>query len=189
MDDSLFDVNAAMNGISSHFNTAGMTAAGNSMHHHVETPRGRNSLRRYANVPPGYTDTVLRRNERERNRVRQVNHGFVVLRQKIPIEKGNKKMSKVETLRLAAKYIRQLQCVIQSADQMTRQPVGPPAEFSSSNSFPSSTLQSSVYESPTTSPSTFSLSPTTSPQSPHSLNTSNDAMPSVPVYQQDWFHF
>ncbi|XP_055913139.1 achaete-scute complex protein T8 [Eupeodes corollae] len=66
---------------------------------------------------------VARRNARERNRVKQVNNGFAALRQHIPEEiakvfepvggavaKGAaKKLSKVETLRMAVEYIRGLE--------------------------------------------------------------------------------
>lgn len=58
---------------------------------------------------------VARRNARERNRVKQVNDGFALLRQKIPnhVAAGygdrGKKLSKVETLRMAVEYIRSLQ--------------------------------------------------------------------------------
>lgn len=59
---------------------------------------------------------VARRNARERNRVKQVNNGFAILRQHIPpsiasdTENGrSKKLSKVETLRLAVEYIRRLE--------------------------------------------------------------------------------
>ncbi|XP_035219022.1 achaete-scute homolog 1a-like [Stegodyphus dumicola] len=52
---------------------------------------------------------VARRNERERNRVRQVNLGFATLRQHVPNGAKSKKMSKVETLRSAVQYIKQLQ--------------------------------------------------------------------------------
>ncbi|GIX68832.1 achaete-scute homolog 1 [Caerostris darwini] len=52
---------------------------------------------------------VARRNERERNRVRQVNMGFATLRQHVPNGAKSKKMSKVETLRSAVQYIKQLQ--------------------------------------------------------------------------------
>ena len=57
---------------------------------------------------------VARRNERERNRVKMVNLGFNTLREHIPKEKQNKnkKMSKVETLREAANYIRRLQLLL-----------------------------------------------------------------------------
>ncbi|XP_064488556.1 achaete-scute homolog 2-like [Ornithodoros turicata] len=56
----------------------------------------------------GGKDSVARRNERERNRVRLVNHGFNTLRQHVPCG-GNKKLSKVETLRSAVEYIQELQ--------------------------------------------------------------------------------
>ena len=51
--------------------------------------------------------SISKRNERERKRVRNVNLGFQKLRQRIP--NTEKKMSKVETLRSAVKYIRELQ--------------------------------------------------------------------------------
>jgi achaete-scute complex protein len=62
---------------------------------------------------------VARRNARERNRVKQVNNGFANLRQHIPsfiaaafegnTRGGSKKLSKVETLRMAVEYIRSLE--------------------------------------------------------------------------------
>lgn len=52
---------------------------------------------------------AARRNERERNRVKQVNMGFSTLRQRVPDGAKNKKMSKVETLRSAVEYIKKLQ--------------------------------------------------------------------------------
>ena len=65
---------------------------------------------------------VARRNARERNRVKQVNNGFATLRQHIPshIAAGygdrGKKLSKVETLRMAVEYIRGLQRLLAEAD-------------------------------------------------------------------------
>nr|SPI33865.1 ASH [Rhagovelia obesa] len=67
--------------------------------------------------------SVARRNARERNRVKQVNNGFATLRSHIPVSVAaalgattpgtgrgaSKKLSKVETLRLAVEYIRSLQ--------------------------------------------------------------------------------
>lgn len=70
--------------------------------------------------PP--TVAVARRNARERNRVKQVNNGFATLRQHIPnhIAAGygdrGKKLSKVETLRMAVEYIRGLQRLLAEAD-------------------------------------------------------------------------
>lgn len=74
--------------------------------------------------------SVVRRNARERNRVKQVNNGFTHLRQHIPtaiiadLSNGrrgigpgaNKKLSKVDTLRMAVEYIRRLQSVIEEVD-------------------------------------------------------------------------
>lgn len=65
----------------------------------------------------GPLPSVERRNARERNRVKQVNNGFDKLRQHIPpkiveVENGgrgvSKKLSKVDTLKLAVKYIQRL---------------------------------------------------------------------------------
>ncbi|XP_074596837.1 uncharacterized protein LOC141851924 isoform X2 [Brevipalpus obovatus] len=61
---------------------------------------------------PGQPPAVVRRNERERNRVKMVNMGFHTLRQHIPNGSKSKKMSKVETLRAAVEHIRQLQAVL-----------------------------------------------------------------------------
>ncbi|XP_014241337.1 achaete-scute homolog 1a-like [Cimex lectularius] len=72
----------------------------------------------YSGMQPA---SVARRNARERNRVRQVNNGFATLRNHIPLSVAaalgasnagrgaSKKLSKVETLRLAVEYIRSLQ--------------------------------------------------------------------------------
>ncbi|PSN41437.1 hypothetical protein C0J52_14543 [Blattella germanica] len=71
---------------------------------------------------------VARRNARERNRVKQVNNGFATLRQHIPLSvaaaysssgdsgRSSKKLSKVETLRMAVDYIRSLQELLSSDD-------------------------------------------------------------------------
>lgn len=72
----------------------------------------------YSGMQPA---SVQRRNARERNRVKQVNNGFATLRNHIPLSVAaalgatnqgrgaSKKLSKVETLRLAVEYIRSLQ--------------------------------------------------------------------------------
>ncbi|KAJ8417697.1 hypothetical protein AAFF_G00225400 [Aldrovandia affinis] len=62
---------------------------------------------------------VARRNERERNRVQQVNMGFQTLRQHVPNGAANKKMSKVETLRSAVEYIRALQQLLDEHDAVS----------------------------------------------------------------------
>lgn len=78
---------------------------------------------------PHQPASVARRNARERNRVKQVNNGFAKLRQHIPqsvaqalggntagthggSRAGSKKLSKVETLRMAVEYIRSLQLLL-----------------------------------------------------------------------------
>ena len=66
---------------------------------------------------------VARRNERERNRVRMVNDGFLCLRQHIPYFPDKKKLSKVETLRCAVAYIKHLQDLITEHDSMTAESV------------------------------------------------------------------
>lgn len=64
-----------------------------------------------------YLDTgnfIRRRNERERARVRNVNEGFERLRDALPLTstQRDKRLSKVETLRLAINYIRHLQAIL-----------------------------------------------------------------------------
>ncbi|XP_037726595.1 achaete-scute complex protein T5 [Drosophila subpulchrella] len=84
---------------------------------------------------PANGPSVIRRNARERNRVKQVNNGFSQLRQHIPVaviadlsngRRGigpgaNKKLSKVSTLKMAVEYIRRLQKVIDENDQQKQQ--------------------------------------------------------------------
>lgn len=77
----------------------------------------------YATTQPA---SVQRRNARERNRVKQVNNGFANLRQHIPSDVittltnggrgASKKLSKVDTLRLAVEYIRRLKDVLDDND-------------------------------------------------------------------------
>lgn len=52
---------------------------------------------------------LRQRNERERQRVRCVNEGYARLRQHLPRELAGRRLSKVETLRAAISYIKQLQ--------------------------------------------------------------------------------
>ena len=61
-------------------------------------------------------EAVARRNERERNRVKQVNDGFDALRKKVPFLPDKKKLSKVEILRCAMMYIRDLKGVVEEFD-------------------------------------------------------------------------
>lgn len=83
----------------------------------------------YNSATPQPPASVARRNARERNRVKQVNNGFAALRQHIPANVmaafgamentpstgrgGSKKLSKVETLRVAVEYIKSLQNMLE----------------------------------------------------------------------------
>ncbi|KAK6630242.1 hypothetical protein RUM43_014941 [Polyplax serrata] len=78
--------------------------------------------------PGAQPASVARRNARERNRVKQVNNGFATLRSHIPASvaaaltsekssprnsSASKKLSKVETLKMAVEYIRSLQQMLE----------------------------------------------------------------------------
>lgn len=65
--------------------------------------------------------SILRRNERERNRVKLVSDGFANLRKHIPTTPANKKLSKVETLRTAIEYIKHLQRVLNESNRHERE--------------------------------------------------------------------
>ena len=52
---------------------------------------------------------IRKRNERERQRVRCVNEGYMRLREHLPQEFEDKRLSKVETLRAAIDYMKHLQ--------------------------------------------------------------------------------
>ena len=69
-----------------------------------------------AGCEPGF---IRKRNERERMRVRNVNEGYARLRDHLPLEPTEKRLSKVETLRGAIKYIRLLQTVLRDTDSST----------------------------------------------------------------------
>ncbi|KAI5731641.1 achaete-scute homolog 1a-like [Diaphorina citri] len=85
----------------------------------------------YSNMPGQQPASVARRNARERNRVKQVNNGFATLRSHIPLSvaaaltssaaanrsaAASKKLSKVETLRMAVEYIRSLQDMLDDSE-------------------------------------------------------------------------
>jgi len=63
---------------------------------------------------PGF---IRKRNERERMRVRNVNEGYAILRDHLPIEPTEKRLSKVETLRGAIKYIKLLEKMLHESDK------------------------------------------------------------------------
>ncbi|KAL7077011.1 hypothetical protein ACQ4LE_003768 [Meloidogyne hapla] len=56
--------------------------------------------------------TVWKRNERERIRVREVNNGYTNLKSKLPLTENDRRLSKVDTLRLAIAYIHHLENLI-----------------------------------------------------------------------------
>ncbi|XP_041034042.1 achaete-scute homolog 1-like [Carcharodon carcharias] len=68
--------------------------------------------RRPYQAPGGLSTTSLRRNERERNRVRLVNLGFANLQRHVPQRGPGKRMSKVDTLRSAVEYIQMLEVLL-----------------------------------------------------------------------------
>ncbi|PIO72477.1 Helix-loop-helix DNA-binding domain protein [Teladorsagia circumcincta] len=87
----------------------------------------------------------LRRNERERKRVDQVNQGFNQLRSRVPKPHGCKqKLSKVETLREAARYIEQLRTLLEEGSY---HPVQAPQRL-----FAQQQQQQQYYHSPDISP-------------------------------------
>ena len=65
--------------------------------------------------------SISRRNARERNRVKEVNNGFTVLRQHIPGAATTKKISKVDTLKQAVEYIQNLQVLLEENDKALEQ--------------------------------------------------------------------
>ncbi|MXQ88092.1 hypothetical protein E5288_WYG017087 [Bos mutus] len=58
---------------------------------------------------------LQKRNERERQRVRCVNEGYARLRGHLPGALAEKRLSKVETLRAAIRYIKHLQELLSAA--------------------------------------------------------------------------
>ncbi|KAK9529676.1 hypothetical protein VZT92_013755 [Zoarces viviparus] len=60
---------------------------------------------------------IQKRNERERQRVRCVNQGYAKLRDHLPGQSADKRLSKVETLRAAIRYIKYLQGLVELEDR------------------------------------------------------------------------
>lgn len=125
-----------------HNASAAATSAANDQHHRSSTAMTSLDLNQQRQLQPkalkpklsfqhvvAYTAqpvSVQRRNARERNRVKQVNNGFANLRQHIPSEVitaltnggrgASKKLSKVDTLKLAVEYIRRLQDLLDDTE-------------------------------------------------------------------------
>lgn len=157
---------------------------------------GANLPRSHHQPPPV---AVARRNARERNRVKQVNNGFATLRQHIPLSvsstytsanaqsggRSSKKLSKVETLRMAVDYIRSLQHLLSMDDNDTNANIQ--TSFSPDSSDVSSPTSLVVHSPPspansTTNPSTTDL--------PHSYHTYEDDgvqtdVPESPIHIDD----
>lgn len=76
---------------------------------------------------------IRKRNERERQRVKCVNEGYAKLRHHLPAEYLEKRLSKVETLRAAIRYIRYLQSVLyKDSEESSREACCPPQNTSQS---------------------------------------------------------
>nr|XP_020467819.1 achaete-scute homolog 5-like [Monopterus albus] len=60
---------------------------------------------------------IQKRNERERQRVKCVNQGYAKLRDHLPGHSTDKRLSKVETLRAAIRYIKYLQGLVEPEDR------------------------------------------------------------------------
>lgn len=108
-------------------------------------PKSGKEVAKVHNPPPM---AVARRNARERNRVKQVNNGFATLRQHIPNSiaaafessngrGGNKKLSKVETLRMAVEYIRSLEELLAMDDSSENTTTTPANNYTYSLTSPS----------------------------------------------------
>lgn len=126
---------------------------------------GRCKKRSYLHQPyPAQPASVARRNARERNRVKQVNNGFAALRQHIPStvtaalaggRGSSRKLSKVDTLRLAVEYIKSLKHLLEESDEGCSEtqiglgltpngPQTPPSSEESHSPAPSLVSESSV---------------------------------------------
>uniref|UniRef100_A0A8D0H8T1 Achaete-scute family bHLH transcription factor 3 n=1 Tax=Sphenodon punctatus TaxID=8508 RepID=A0A8D0H8T1_SPHPU len=78
---------------------------------------------------------IRKRNERERQRVKCVNEGYAKLRHHLPSEYLEKRLSKVETLRAAIKYISYLQTVLYNDSAETEKNNMEPHHISKANKF------------------------------------------------------
>ena len=102
--------------------------------HHTMDQRSRRRRSNHSLVASMDPATVARRNERERNRVKQVNDGFAALRKKVPFLPDKKKLSKVEILRYAMMYIRDLKEMVDDHDCNNKSLMGSVSASSDDNS-------------------------------------------------------
>ncbi|XP_078286577.1 achaete-scute homolog 2-like [Rhinoraja longicauda] len=93
----------------------------------------------------GSPETVSngRRNERERNRVKMVNLGFVNLQRHVPPGGAGRRMSKVDTLRSAVDYIRRLEVLLREQGPGGKQRLPTPTPDTGSTSASPTTSSSS----------------------------------------------
>uniref|UniRef100_A0A0K0EE98 BHLH domain-containing protein n=1 Tax=Strongyloides stercoralis TaxID=6248 RepID=A0A0K0EE98_STRER len=92
-------------------------------------------------------DQVERRNERERKRVQQVNQGYIKLGEHVPKWRtNNKKLSKVETLREAVRYIEYLQNLLKESNNYNDRSQILKSTNNFNNSFSSSSDGESFYQ-------------------------------------------
>lgn len=68
---------------------------------------------------------IQKRNERERQRVKCVNQGYAKLRDHLPGHSADKRLSKVETLRAAIRYIKYLQGLVDDGGASETSTPGP----------------------------------------------------------------
>jgi len=119
----------------------------------------------YSGMPGHQPASVARRNARERNRVKQVNNGFATLRSHIPLSVAaalstsagagggsggrgaSKKLSKVETLRMAVEYIRSLQQLLDDHAAETSSTTSSTPETGSSALTTTTTSETGYYSS------------------------------------------
>ena len=90
----------------------------------------RNPFSPFSRIPvPGVIDCIdlamepafiRKRNERERERVRCVNEGYARLREHLPLDKRDKRISKVETLKFAISYIGELQDLLNTQEDKVK---------------------------------------------------------------------
>lgn len=76
---------------------------GENQHHHLATQR-----RSHSKNPVKRVQQRTAANHRERKRMRTINEAFEGLRSRVPLASGDRKLSKVDTLRLAIRYIHHL---------------------------------------------------------------------------------
>lgn len=150
--------------------------------------------------------SIQRRNARERNRVKQVNDGFQNLRQHIPHEviatyaqqdsstspcthpaaassrPSNRKLSKVDTLKLTVEYIRRLEQILSSADPAQSSSSGEFIDYSSASP---TNPPSSSYSEATASPAPSSVSDVSSGPYSDGYYSSNQQHPDLKYESRD----